>query len=151
MYIYASMYAYTYTYIAIHYMCMFIVVVITRQPENTTACRGSRVIVSCGHNSTTIFDIIWSINGSDFSSIAENDPLYRASNQTLIIFSINYTTTFQCAVNIRQSSIVRHSTTGTVTVVGMYKCIYVCTYVHMCVFITLYMSLSMIVLNSKLT
>ena len=103
---------------------MFIIVVITRQPENTTACRGSRVIISCGHNSTAKFDTIWSINGSNFTSIVVN-PLYRASNQTLIVFSIDYTTTFQCAVQVLQSPpVILHSTTATVTVVGMYKCAY---------------------------
>ena len=108
---------------------VFIVVVITRPPENTTVCRGSEVIVSCGHNSTTEFNTIWSINGSGFSSIAENDPLYRASNQTLIIFSIDSTTTFQCLVQILLSSpIILSSTLGIVTVVGtlrIYKCFYV--------------------------
>ena len=117
---------------------MFIVVVITRQPENTTACRGSEVIITCGHNSITpLFDTIWSINGSDFRSI-KDDPLYRANNQTLIIVSIDYTTTFRCSVQILQSQppIVLTSTIGTVIVVGMYKCIYICTYmviyVHNC-------------------
>ena len=35
-------------------MCMFIVVAIARQPENTTVCRagGSEVIISCGHTTT---------------------------------------------------------------------------------------------------
>ena len=102
---------------------------ITRPPEDTTACRGSEVIISCGHNSTVLFNTIWSINGSDFNSIV-NDPLYRAENQTLTVFSINYTTTFQCAVQILQSPpMVLTSTHGTVTVVGMYKCIYVCMYI----------------------
>ena len=109
-------------------MCTFIVVVITRPPENTTVCRGSRVIISCGHNSTadTVFDTIWSINGTGARIITLNDPLYQTDNQTLIVFSINYITTFQCVVHIRESSMMLQSTTGTVTVVGMY---YVCTYV----------------------
>ena len=67
-------------------LCIFVVVVITRPPENTTAYRGSEVIISCGHNSTAPFDSIWSINGSNFRSITLNDPLHRAINQTLIIF-----------------------------------------------------------------
>ena len=118
-------------------MCVFIVVVITTPPEDTTACRGSRVIISCGHNSTTVFSTIWSINGSEFRSIALNDPLYRHSNQTLIMFSINYTTTFQCAVQILQSSMILRSTTGTVTVVGTYVLMYLCIYIHMyiCIYV----------------
>ena len=103
---------------------MFIVVAITRPPKDTTACRGSEVIISCEQNSTALFDTIWSINGSGFNSFV-NDPLYRASNQTLTIFSIDYTTTFQCAVQVLQSPpVILHSTTATVTVVGMYKCAY---------------------------
>ena len=105
-------------------MCVLIVVAITRPPEDTTACRGSEVIISCGHNSTPPFYIVWSINGSGFNSIV-NDPLYWVENQTLTVFSINYTTTFQCAVQILQSPpVVLTSTLGTVTVVGMYKCIF---------------------------
>ena len=105
-------------------MCVLIVVAITRSPEDTTACRGSEVIISCGINSTVLFNVIWSINGSGFNSIV-NDPLYWVENQTLTVFSINYTTTFQCSVQILQSPpMVLTSTTGTVTVVGMYKCIF---------------------------
>ena len=111
-----------------NYICVLIVVAFTRPPEDTTACRGSEVIISCGHNSTTIFSTIWRINGSGFRSIV-NDPLYLVENQTLTVFSINYTTTFQCSVNILQSPpIVLTSTTAMVTVVGMYKCICVCMY-----------------------
>ena len=104
------------------YVCVFVAVVITRPPEDTTACRGSEVTIACGHNSTTPFDTIWSINKSSFDSLA-NNPLYQLSNQTLIIFSINYTTTVQCAVHIREVSppIILTSGTATVMVVGMYK------------------------------
>ena len=136
-YVYACLRAYIAIYIPVHpciyysvhnaiyYICVLIVVVITRQPENTTVCRGGEVTISCGHNSTAKFDTIWSINGSNFHSVV-NDPLYQHSNQTLTIFSIKYATTFRCAVNIRLSSpIILISTTATVTVVGMYKCIYV--------------------------
>ena len=126
---------------------MFIVVTITRPPEDTTACRGSEVIISCGHNSTAHeYNTIWSINGSEFHSLTLNNPLYLPSNQTLIIFSIDYTATFQCAVQILQSTpIVLLSTNGTVTVVGTYVQMYlvhtkhihsavICTYVCMCVY-----------------
>ena len=108
-------------------MCVLIVVVITRPPEDTTVCRGSDVIISCGHNSTDTFDTVWGFNGSIFSLIV-NGQVYRAINQTLIIFSINYTTTVQCSVHITELSIVLTSGTATVTVVGMYKCI-LCMYV----------------------
>ena len=104
-------------------MCVFIVVVITRPPEDTTVCRGSDVIIHCGHNSTDTFDTIWGFNGSTPISVV-NSQMFRQSNQTLTIFSINYTTTVQCVVHIRVSSIILTSGTATVTVVGMYK--YIC-------------------------
>ena len=104
-------------------MCVFIVVVITRPPEDTTVCRGSDVIISCGHNSTDTFDTIWGFNRSSFISVV-NNSMYWASNQTLTMFSINYTTTVQCAVLIIPSNMILQSAIGTVTVVGMYKCIY---------------------------
>ena len=107
----------------LYFMYVFIAVVITRPPENTTVCRGSDVVISCGQNSTDPFDIIWGFNGSTLSPIP-NNPMYWASNQTLIVLSINYTTTVQCAVHILPSNMILQSTTGTVTVVGMCKCIY---------------------------
>ena len=117
--------SYIYVYVCawpfFKFMCIFIVVVITRPPEDTTVCRGSDVIINCGHNSTDRFDTVWSFNGSSFSLIV-NGQVYRAINQTLIIFSINYTTTVQCAVHIRVSPpILLTSGTATVMVVGMYK------------------------------
>ena len=109
-------------------MCIFIAVALTRPPEDTTVCRGSDVIISCGPNSTDTFDTVWGFNGSSFSTIM-NGRVYRAMNQTLTIFSINYTTTVQCAVRILVSPpIILTSGTATVTVVGMYKCI-LCMYV----------------------
>ena len=107
-------------------MCASIVTIValTRPPEDTTVCRGSDVIINCGHNSTDYFEIIWSFNGSAFSSIV-NGQMYQTINQTLTIFSINYATTVRCAVLIVVSPpIVLTSGTGTVTVVGMYKRIY---------------------------
>ena len=76
------------------------------------------MIISCGHNSTDKFDTIWGFNGLDLNVIKDN-PVYQAINQTLTIFSINYTTTVQCGVHIK-SSLPILSTIGTVTVLGMY-------------------------------
>ena len=93
-------------------------------------CRGSDVIISCGHNSTDTFDTVWSFNRSLFIAIV-NSPMYQTINQTLTIFSINYTTTVQCGVHILVSPpIILFSGTATVTVVGMYKCIYEYIYAH---------------------
>ena len=122
------------------YVHIFIVVVITRPPEDTTVCRGSDVIISCGPNSTDSFDTIWGFNGSQATSVV-NNRMYQAINQTLTIFSINYTTTVQCVVHIRASlPIILTSGTATVTVVGMHLCmylyahnagkLYVCRYMH---------------------
>ena len=88
------------------------------------------MIISCGHNSTGIFDTVWGLNGSALSHIA-NNPIYRANNQTLTMFSINYTTAVRCAILILPSTMILQSTTGTVTVVGMYKCIYEYIYAKM--------------------
>ena len=102
-------------------MCVFVAVVITRPPEDTTTCRGSKVTITCGHNSTTSFDTVWGFNGSTPISIV-NSQMYRAINQTLTIFSINYNTTVRCAVHILVSPpIVLSSGIATVTVVGMCK------------------------------
>ena len=108
-------------------MCIFISVAITRPPEDTTVCRGSDVIINCGHNSTDIYDMIWGFNGSAPIAVV-NNRMYQAINQTLTLFSINYTTTVQCAVHIRASpSIILTSGTATVTVLGMHLCMYLCT------------------------
>ena len=103
-------------------------------------CRGSDVIISCGHNSTDTFSAIWGFNGSAPISVV-NSRMYQTINQTLTLFSINYTTTVQCLVHILVSPpIVLTSGTATVTVVGMYLCmnlyahnagkLYVCRYMH---------------------
>ena len=103
----------------LYFMCVFIIAIIARPPEDTTVCRGSDVIISCGHNSTDTFDTIWGFNGSA-PIIIMNGPMYQAINQTLTIFYINYTTTVQCAVHILVSPpIMLTSGTATVTVVGM--------------------------------
>ena len=114
---------YIYSYICVwpfFNLCVFVllVVAITRPPEDTTVCKGSDLIISCGHNSTDIYDTIWGFNGSAPISFV-NSQMYQAMNQTLTIFSINYTTTVQCSVHIRESSIILTSGTATVTVVGM--------------------------------
>ena len=121
-----SSYIATYIHLCItilYLMCIFIVVVITRPPEDTTVCRGSDVTISCGHNSTDRFDIIWGFNGSVPTTIV-NSQMYQATNQTLTIYSINYTTTVMCALRILPSNMILQSTTGTVTVVGTYVQMY---------------------------
>ena len=89
-------------------------------------CKGSKVTITCGHNSTDNFDTIWGFNRSA-PIIIMNSQMYQAMNQTLTMFSINYTTTVQCGVHIRVSPpIILTSGIATVTVVGMYLCMYLC-------------------------
>ena len=105
------------------------VVTITKPPENTTFCRGRDVTISCHYMCTIAFLVTWIINGTSFDQSAiVNSPLYQLNNPTiptilsLMVYSINDTTTFQCSVaNITSGR-------GTVTVIGMYIRIY--TYVY---------------------
>ena len=81
------------------------VVIITRPPENTTACRGNDVTISCGYQWSTALPVTWIINGTSFTQQEVVDsPLYQLNNPTapmivsLTVFSISHTTTFQCLV-----------------------------------------------------
>ena len=105
---------------------VYFVVVIFSQPQNTTACRGSNVTISCGYVSGTAFPVTWMINGTSFDEeTLENSPLYQLNNPTsptrysLTVFSINATTTFQCVVHSNSSTT---STVGIVTVIGAFVC-----------------------------
>ena len=119
---YISMYALTdvmHTYVDV-----LSVVTITTPPENTTVCRGSDVIISCGHVIDMQRPVVWIINGTSVSQeqIFFSPFLYRQNRQgtptenSLTVFSINGTTTFQCVVLSTPNTI---STLGTVTVNGM--------------------------------
>ena len=85
--------------------------------------------ISCGHMiTTTVFPVTWIINGTSFTQEEIHfSPLYQMSGQTtptansLTVFSINSTTTFQCIVLSTPNTT---STPGTVTVNGMYVHIY---------------------------
>ena len=113
--------------------------VITRPPENTTVCRSTEVTISCGYASATAVPVTWIINGMSFdeASLMDN-PLYQLDNPTinpplysLTVFSINHITTFQCivhATNNQNKPVNITSTRGAVTVIGMYVCTYVYTY-----------------------
>ena len=100
--------------------------VIYLPPENTTACRGSNVTISCRYVSATTVPVTWMINGTSFTQQEVVDsPLYQLDNPTLpsryslTVFSINGTTTFQCIVHSTPNIT---STVGTVTVIGAYVC-----------------------------
>ena len=98
-------------------------VTIATPPENATVCRGSDVTISCGYVMVRPILVTWIINGTSFSQLQIFfSPLYQQYRQgtptenSLIVFSINYTTTFQCVV---QSTPNTTSTLGTITVNGM--------------------------------
>ena len=107
------------------YICTYVGdVVITTPPENTTVCRGSNVTISCGHVTDRAFPVTWIINRTSFDSQEIlNSPLYQQNRistpteNSLTVFSINATTTFQCVV---QSTPNTTSASGTVTVIGKY-------------------------------
>ena len=94
--------------------------------------------INCGYlTGDTAFPVTWIINGTSFDQQEiMNSPLYQQNRQStptensLTVFSINVTTTFQCVV---LSTTNRISTIGTVTVTGMYVHTYVCMYILVCV------------------
>ena len=99
-------------------------VTFTTPPENTTACRGSNVTISCGYVTIMALPVTWIINGTSFDQQEIlNSPLYQQNRvatptaNSLTIFSINGSTTFQCVVLSTPNTI---STLGTVTVIGKY-------------------------------
>ena len=110
---------------------VYLVVTITRPPENKTVNIGSNVTISCGYARATALPVTWIINGTSFTQQEIVDsPLYQLNNPgspndlSLTVFSINHTTTFQCVV---LSTPTTTSTLGTVTVTtGMYVCTYAC-------------------------
>ena len=103
----------------------FLVVAIIAPPENTTVCRGRNVTISCGYQSARALPVTWIINGTTFTQQeVVNSQLYQLNKPnspndlSLIVFSINHTTTFQCIVH---STPIKTSTLGIVTVItGMY-------------------------------
>ena len=112
------------------YVCLITVVIITIPPENRTVHRGFDVTISCGYTSAIALPVTWIINGTSFAQQEiVNSPLYQLNNPTipiensLTVFSIKGTTTFQCIV---LSTPTTTSTRGTIIVAGMY----ICTYVH---------------------
>ena len=88
---------------------MYVYAIVTYKSSSKTVCRGNDVIISCGYQSITSL-VTWTINGTSYSQSAKvNSPSYRLNNPTdplhytLTVFSINYTTTFQC-IRIDSSS-----------------------------------------------
>ena len=81
--------------------------------------------ISCRHVTAIALPVTWIINGT---SVTQDEihfsPLYQQNNNgiptanSLTVFSINGTTTFQCIVISNPTTTT--STPGTVTVIGMY-------------------------------
>ena len=91
--------------------------------------------ISCGHLIDMARPVTWIINGTSFSQDQIFlSPLYQPIRQTtptensLLVFSINYTTTFQCVVQSTPNATT--STLGTITVIGMHVLTYLRTHVH---------------------
>ena len=111
-------------------MCLHLVVIV-RQLENRTVCRGSDVTISCEYQCTTTpLPVTWIINGTLFTQQEIMDsPLYELNNPTtprthsLTVFSLNGTTTFQCTIH---SSTNVASTHGTVNVTNGESMYYIC-------------------------
>ena len=116
------------TYICMYIYFVYCIVTITTPPEDTTVCRGSDVTISCGYNSDTPLDPIWTINRTTFliqstimniSSYQENNPTIPV-NYSLTIFSINGTTTIRCLVSSQSLNITTAlSPEVTISVIGM--------------------------------
>ena len=128
-------------YVCAYFLLMCILVVtIHAPPENATACRGSNVTISCGYVSAIALPVTWIINGTSFTQQeVVYSPLYELNNPTdpllysLIVFSINHTTTFQCIVHSTSNVT---STFGIATVIGNYVAI--CMYVSLLCICVLY-------------
>ena len=102
------------------FIYVYLLVTIITPPESTIKCRGRNANISCGYQWSTALPVTWIINGTSFSQEEIVDsPLYQLNNPgsprvlSLTVFSINYTTTFQCVIH---STLNTTSTLGTVTV-----------------------------------
>ena len=110
---------------------------ITRPPENTTACRGSDVTISCGYQNATALSVTWIINETFFSEQKIVDSsLYQLNNPgntsslSLTVFSINYTTILQCIIHSTPNTTI--STPGTITVTTSMCSIYAIMIQYVC-------------------
>ena len=90
--------------------------------------------ISCEHVIANSSPVTWIINGTSFSQeqifFSPSYQQYRQTTPTensLTVFSINHTTTFQCVVH---SIPVTTSTLGTINVIGMYAYAYVNRYIY---------------------
>ena len=100
---------------------IYYIVVISKPPDNMTVHRGNDVTIHCGYQWPSMLPVTWVINGISFgqsaimnsSSYQLNNPSIPSSN-SLIVYSINDTTTFQCIVHSTSNV---SSTNGTITVI----------------------------------
>ena len=117
-------------------LCILVEVNFTAPHQNTTVTQGTNVNISCGHMISRARPVTWIINGTSFSSEQIFlSPFYKQNRQgtptenSLIVFSINYTTTFQCVVHSIPTTTT--STLGTITVIGKKLCTHHTMYVYM--------------------
>ena len=113
---------------------------ITRPPENITACRGSNVTISCGYQTENVTTLLvkWIINGALFTQqeIMDSSIMYQLNNLgntsslSLTVFSINYTTILQCIIDSTPNTTI--STNGTITVTTSMCAIYAIMIKYVC-------------------
>ena len=84
--------------------CILHVASFFNPPRNRTVCKGRDVTIDCGYE-WFISPVTWIINGTSFNeSTTINSPLYQHNrvrspkSYSFTVFSLNYTTTFQCNV-----------------------------------------------------
>ena len=141
-------------------ICTYIIILILlasnfiTPPQNMSVTKGSNVTISCGHVIASPRPVTWIINGTSFdqeyiffSQIYQQNRQAAPTENSLTVFSINHTTTFQCVIHLNPTTT---STLGTISVFGMYvyirmhtyihaySCMYVCLYVHtyVCTYVT---------------
>ena len=132
---------------------------ITNSPTNVTVCSGNKARISCGYTGVTDFVATrpnWRIikrnnNGSVIGNETVSGMDIRLNKfddlKFVIFISINNNadgsylsvgpvddtynnTSYQCIFTINDN-IIESDTAGTITVIGMYVCNYVCSYVVM--------------------
>ena len=99
--------------------------------------KGSNVTISCGHVIASPRPVTWIINGTSFdqeyiffSQIYQQNRQAAPTENSLTVFSINHTATFQCVIHLNPTTT---STLGTISVFGMYVYIRMHTYIHTCI------------------
>ena len=129
---------------------------ITNGPMNVTVCSGTKANISCGYKGVSnLFSTApnWRIiERTNNGSVISNKTVYGINNNIndglvfMVVLKDNKAdgsylsvgpvddtynnTSYQCIFTINDT-IIESDTTGTITVIGMYITMYLCTYVRM--------------------